>query len=83
MLAQFLIQSWTVHGLIVEFVGVLMIFVWGPPQPDFREYGALLLEGGPDKTVVRKKRRYEILSRLALSLIAIGLLLQLCDAWKG
>jgi hypothetical protein len=31
----------TVAGLIVEALGVVIIFVWGPPMPDFQEYVGL------------------------------------------
>ncbi|MDT3688002.1 MAG: hypothetical protein RO009_23530 [Pseudorhodoplanes sp.] len=77
-------QSLTVVGLIVEAVGVLMIFVWGPPQPnfEFESKTFITLEGGDDGGADEKRRHYRIMSGLALCLIFVGLLLQLWDAWK-
>lgn len=77
-------QSWTVWGLVVEAVGVLMIFKWGPPQPNF-EYESktfVTLEGGDNSDSDRRRRNYRIMSGIGLALIFAGLLLQLFDAWK-
>ncbi len=75
-------------GLVLNFAGALMLFIWAPPQPSFEEGAGLALEDITpleDGHTVRwhniqtRKQRlsYSILSRLALALIAIGFLLQL------
>ena len=77
-------QSWTVIGLLVEFVGVLMIFKWGPPQPEFDDYVtvSVSMSKAEERKVRRRKLEYRIMSSLALGLIAMGLFFQLADAWK-
>jgi hypothetical protein len=83
----------TAIGLFLAIVGGVIIFFWGPPQPDFQEYTALSLEQGTPladgRTVAehaaevqREKRRFRRLSRIGLGLILLGFLFQLFDAWK-
>jgi hypothetical protein len=88
---QSLTLTWTVAGLVVEIVGVLIIFKWGPPQPGFSEGVSLGLE---DDNVLdngrtvrqhtedarRTRRTYRRLSGVGLVLIMIGLGFQLFDA---
>ena len=76
-------QSWTVLGLMIEAIGVFMIFIWGPPQPNFEweEHGVLTITPGPKRST-SKKRRYRVMSFIALSCIFAVLLLQLYDAAK-
>ena len=31
-------------GLVLGMLGVLIIFIWGPPQPDFEEHVGLASE---------------------------------------
>ena len=64
-------------GLALSFAGAMLIFFFGLP-PRVRESGArgLLLEG-EDKEEIEEGRRYRNISRLGLSLLAIGFLLQL------
>ncbi len=74
-------QSWTVVGLIVEAIGVFMIFIWGPPQPNFEwEEHDVVIAGNPHPTA--KKTLYRVMSFIALGFIFVGLLCQLYDAWK-
>jgi hypothetical protein len=74
-------------GLLLGMVGVLVIFKWGPPQPDFSEGIALGLEPATvfvDGTKVsdlieaarRLKRRHSIMSGFGLGLIGFGFLAQ-------
>ena len=74
-------------GLALGFVGVILIFVWGPPQPTFEEGEGLGLEEGTrledGRTVAehdadkrRLKLRHAVLSRIGLALIAVGFAMQ-------
>jgi hypothetical protein len=76
-------------GLIFGIMGVVLIFICGPPQPQLEEgMGVGLAEGTPiddsgktvkefnDEVRVRRKR-YNVVSRLGLGLIIIGFVLQL------
>jgi hypothetical protein len=31
-------------GLVLGMIGVIFIFVWGPPQPSFQDYVALAVD---------------------------------------
>lgn len=74
-------------GLLLGMAGVLVIFKWGPPMPDFSEGVALGL--GPNTVFVdgtkvsdmieaarRLKRVHSIMSRVGLGLIGFGFLAQ-------
>jgi len=79
-------------GLLFNIGGVALLFRFGPPQPTFEEGIGIGLEGGTrlkdGKTVdehnadVRElQRQYKKRSRIALSLIIFGFVLQLCATW--
>ncbi|HTO14790.1 MAG TPA: hypothetical protein VLZ83_03425 [Edaphocola sp.] len=80
-------------GLLLGLVGVIIIFIWGPPQPALEEGIGLGLEDNTPinengKTVkqhndeIRQKRkRHNILSRVGLGLIFLGFLFQLFATW--
>jgi hypothetical protein len=79
-------------GLVLNIAGVILVFFYGFPQPSHEEGVGLGLEDGtplPDgRTVaehnqdIRKTRaRYLCMSRLALGLIVLGFLFQLCATW--
>jgi len=79
-------------GILLNIIGVVFLFFYGPPQPTLEEGVSLGLEDAnliaEGKTVadhnadVRKlKRRHEIMSRVALILIFAGFVLQLCATW--
>jgi hypothetical protein len=70
-------------GLFLGLIGVVLIFIWGPPQPSLEEGVALGLELGTpmpgggtvadhNRAVRRRRVRHEILSRVGLGLIALG-----------
>jgi hypothetical protein len=80
-------------GLLLGMAGVLIIFRWGPPQPDFHESVGLGLEDEtllPDGTRVsdvaeaarRAKRWHKIMSRVGLGLIGLGFFVQLMAVWR-
>lgn len=80
-------------GLMLGIAGVVIIFRWGPPQPDFDEGVSL---GLTDKTplsdgrtvaeraedVKRLKHWHNVMSRVGLSLIAFGFGAQLIAVWR-
>lgn len=80
-------------GLILGIIGVVFIFIWGPPQPKLTPGVSLGLESGTQinntgKTVadynreVEKRRKcHTLMSRFGLFLILIGFVFQLWAVW--
>lgn len=79
-------------GLTLGMVGVVILFIWGPPQPDFDEGVALgllpgdVLENGQtvaekDADVRRLKLWHKVMSRIGLCLIGLGFGVQLIAVW--
>jgi hypothetical protein len=77
----------TAWGLLLDIAGASLLFFYGPPQPDLEPGVALGLENGnvlaDGRTVAelnaaryRLRRRHRLFSRLALSLIVAGFVLQ-------
>ncbi len=67
-------------GLLLGMAGVLIIFIWGPPQPDLDPHIKRVLEKQDDFTK-RLRRRHEIMSRVGLGLVGLGFLVQLIALW--
>ncbi len=67
-------------GLILGIIGVVFIFIWGPPQPSF-EGDALLLESTNEAALAAKKVLYKRMSRIGLGLIGLGFAFQLWSIW--
>ena len=85
-------QTLNTLGLVLGLVGVALIFVWGPPQPQLEEGVGLGLEDGTPlgngltvaqhNAIVRRRRfRHAVLSRVGLALIFLGFLSQLFAVW--
>ena len=79
-------------GLALGMVGVAVLFVYGPPQPNLEEgfgigleNGTLLDDGrtvGDHKTDLKlRRKRYSRLSKLGFGLIFLGFALQLGAVW--
>jgi hypothetical protein len=79
-------------GLGSNILGVLMLFHWGFPQPEFSGGGALIVEDSnlaPDGRTYGSVRReakatfmtYNNLSGMALFLILVGFVLQIIATW--
>lgn len=67
-------------GLLLGIIGVVLIFIWGPPQPSF-EGDSILLESTNESALAAKKTHYKRISRIGLGLIGLGFVLQLWSVW--
>jgi hypothetical protein len=74
-------------GLVLSILGVFLMFVFGPPQPDHSEGFGLALESATvlsdgktvdehKKDIEKRKQLYKFNSKLALALIGIGFCFQ-------
>lgn len=74
-------------GLGCGLAGVVLIFVWGPPQPTLEEGVGFGLEDGTpletgitvaehNRQVRSLRRRHTVISRLGLVLVGMGFALQ-------
>jgi hypothetical protein len=72
-------------GLALNMVGVVLLFFYGPSQPNLEEGISLGVEGviveEHNAKVRRLRSRHELFSRIALVLIFIGFLLMLIATW--
>ena len=80
-------------GLLLGMIGVLIIFKYGPPQPNFEAGVSLELEEGTpidkggktvadyNREVARRRKLYSNLSKVGLALIFFGFGLQLWATW--
>jgi hypothetical protein len=81
-------------GISLGLVGVIIIFIWGPPQPQLEEgVGIGVSDNTPiDKSgktakqfneeIKKRRRRHDVLSRVGLGLIFIGFIFQLWGTWE-
>jgi len=67
-------------GSAIAFVGGLILFRWGPPQPDFSEGIALGIDGPQVAEQNRRqaalRRQYKWMARFGLGLITAGFFVQ-------
>ncbi len=79
-------------GLGLGMIGVVMIFVYGPPQPNLDEgvkrivMPATKMPDGRtaaehDADVIRLRRRHSIMSKTGLALVFVGFAFQLWAVW--
>ena len=82
-------------GLLLGMAGVVILFIWGPPQPNFEEaitYEASFTEdtvfadgtkpSDMIRRVKRQKRTHQIMSRVGLGLVFLGFAAQLAAVWR-
>lgn len=80
-------------GLVLDMVGVLIIFRFGPPQPNLETGIGLGLEDGNvlsdgrtvaqrDREVERARKIHSNMSKCGLTLIFIGFAFQLWAMWR-
>jgi len=85
-------EWWNVVGLCLGIMGVVLLFIWGPPQPSFEKGIGIGLEAGNvlsdgrtvaqhDNEIERKKQFTNRMSRLGLGLILVGFIAQLYGSW--
>jgi len=67
-------------GLACGIVGVVLVFIWGPPQPSF-EGDSILLESSDTAALAAEKKRYKRISKIGLFLVGVGFVLQLWSVW--
>jgi hypothetical protein len=80
-------------GLVLSMVGVVIIFKYGPPQPNLEEGVGLGLEDGtrlPDGRTVAEHDRgvtalrgtHQRMSKVGLGLVFVGFAFQLWATWS-
>ena len=85
-------MTMTAIGLILDIVGVGILFFYGPPQPVLETGVSFELEAatpvGPngetvaelDAVVSRRRKHFLVMSRIGLGRILVGFALQLYDS---
>lgn len=69
-------------GLVLDVAGVAVLFVYGPPQPDFQEDDVVIVSNQAQQAAARTlKNKFKFRSRIGLSLLFAGFLLQLLGVW--
>jgi hypothetical protein len=71
-------------GLALGMAGVVILFIWRPPQPDFIEGDVYRTSDNTEiaARVKRLKRRHKVMSRIGLGLIGVGFFAQLVAVWR-
>jgi len=67
-------------GLGLGMAGVVILFIWGPPQPDLDPHIKRVTQEVNEATK-QLKRRHEIMSSIGLSLIGLGFVIQFIATW--
>lgn len=81
------LMNYNMIGLVLNIIGVAIIFIWGPPQPSFEGSPPLVLE---DNTLLtnglrakeeqeakrKQKNRHKLYSSLGILLILLGFVFQ-------
>lgn len=69
-------------GLVLDVAGVALLFVYGPPQPDFQEDDVVVIANQAQQAeAIALKQKFKFRSRIGLSLLVAGFLLQLLGVW--
>lgn len=69
-------------GLLLDVAGVAVLFFYGPPQPDFQENDNVIVSNKVQQVAARTlKGKFTFRSRIGLSLLLAGFLLQLLGVW--
>lgn len=69
-------------GLLLDVAGVAVLFVYGSPQPDFEENDVVTVSNEGQRSAARNlKQKFVFRSRVGLSLLVVGFLLQLLGVW--
>jgi len=69
-------------GLLLDIAGVAVLFKYGPPQPDFQEDDAVVVSNETQRISAKAlKQEFKFRSRIGLSLLVAGFILQLLGVW--
>ena len=68
-------------GLVLGIAGVVILFIWGPPQPDLDPH-VKMVQIREDEATKRLKRRHKVRSGIGLVLIGLGFVAQLIAVWS-
>jgi hypothetical protein len=68
-------------GLVLDIVGVVILFKFGFPQPDFEE-AILLATEGSDPEGPKKRKLWTAMSMIGLVCLVGGFAFQLWGTWK-
>lgn len=69
-------------GLLLDIAGVGVLFVYGPPQPDFQEDDVVVVSNEVQRTSAKElKQKFKFRSRIGLLLLVAGFALQLFGIW--
>ena len=63
-------------GLVLDIIGVAMLYVFGPPAPKLLPDGSELLWIQPDEERTKNAQRHYFAAKVALVLLFLGFLLQ-------
>ena len=67
-------------GLVLDIIGVCILFKFGFPQPDLSE--DIAIGAGTDPNAARKRKFYQVISSLGLICLVGGFALQLWGTWR-
>jgi hypothetical protein len=85
-------QAIASFGLILDIIGVIFFFIWGPPTPSMEGSVGLALESGTvlsdgtkvediEKEQLRRRAKHSRMSKIALGLVFFGFVFQLIAQW--
>lgn len=74
-------KSLNIIGLILGMVGVAIIFVWGPPQPNLDPESKLRL-GEISQEITELRKFHSLMSSVGLGFIFFGFSFQLFAIWS-
>ena len=86
-------KTLTTIGLCLGMLGVILIFIWGPPQPNLKPGVSIMVEDSNpvndtgktvaefNQEVIAKKATHKCMSRIGLIMIFVGFTCQLISIW--
>ena len=64
-------------GLFLDIIGVIMLFKYGLPSEVSKEGNVMIVLEQTDDEQIKKWKRYNLCSKVALSIIILGFVLQI------
>lgn len=68
-------------GLMLDIVGVILIFLYGLPEALSREGHQYIITKQKDEKEALKAKKYDFRARIGLTLLILGFALQLVGHW--